>query len=191
VAARSNATSIIELLLDKGANMDIIDNQGNTALSTATMCHNKEAVESLLKHGANRNIKSPEGKTPCELALSCGHVDLVELFNSARLDDESGESRGENFSTPEYAETRRVREQIIVKLKAGGKYQTNSSEGHAELTYENDSYVYRYVEHLSDYSYETVYKNDDDVLKYLFNHLKYFDAKSDLAIYEKVYKNIN
>jgi ankyrin repeat protein len=194
IAARSNATSIIELLLQKGANMDIIDKQGNTALSTATMCHNKEAVETLLKHGADRNIQSPDGKTARELALSCGHIDLVELFNSAKLttDDgnQSSSSASDNFAGPEYAEIRRVREGIIQKLKAGGKYQMNSSEGHGELIYENESYIYRYVEHMSDYSYETMYKNDEDVLKYMFNHFKYFDTKSDLAIYEKVSSNI-
>ena len=53
----------MELLLDKGANIDDKDNNGSTALTKAAFQGHKEIVELLLDKGANINEKDNYGST--------------------------------------------------------------------------------------------------------------------------------
>ncbi|KAL3890223.1 hypothetical protein ACJMK2_002514 [Sinanodonta woodiana] len=71
VSARRCKIEIVEYLLHKGANMEVIGNNGYTALCMALANQNVDVIETLVKHGANvnhlTNIKmSPAHVICCE-----------------------------------------------------------------------------------------------------------------------------
>jgi ankyrin repeat protein len=56
-AAKNNNLKKVKKLIKAGANLDIQDNYGNTALMWASCLDNLEIVKKLIKVGANWNLK--------------------------------------------------------------------------------------------------------------------------------------
>ncbi|CAG8546937.1 10860_t:CDS:1 [Paraglomus occultum] len=73
-AAEENEAEIIQKLVESGADVDSIDEQGNTALHYSVMKGNLEATKKLLELGIEANVKNEDGETPLHIA--------------AKLDDE-------------------------------------------------------------------------------------------------------
>ena len=66
------------LLLERGANVNIPDNDGATALSR---CDSLELANLLIEHGANVNTADKRGMTPLHLAAADeSRIDLAELM---------------------------------------------------------------------------------------------------------------
>ena len=87
--------SILNLLLEKGANPDIcIDSICNTPLMRASMMGDVEICTILLKYGANVDARNSEGVTPLMLAAMNGQrfvlSVLIEKGASANISDEYG-----------------------------------------------------------------------------------------------------
>lgn len=59
---------IAELLLSKGADVNVRDGSANTPLHIAVNKGDKDLVQLLINKGAKRNLKNDEGKTPADLA---------------------------------------------------------------------------------------------------------------------------
>jgi len=99
-----------EYLLDHGADMDSIDNHGNTALMWATKKGHLQVISSLVSYGANINQQNFSGETPLFLAIAFqNREDIVEylLDNGANIN--SSNLRGETalhyavaLNKPEY-----------------------------------------------------------------------------------------
>lgn len=67
-AAEQNLVETVELLLQHGANPDVCNERGNSALHYATFNLSDEKVfASLLGHKANPNVRNHDGKTPLDL----------------------------------------------------------------------------------------------------------------------------
>jgi ankyrin repeat protein/catechol 2,3-dioxygenase-like lactoylglutathione lyase family enzyme len=62
----------INLLLDKGADVNEADPQGNTALHYAAQRGEDDVVRLLVSHGAKLNLPNKQGRTPLDLALATG-----------------------------------------------------------------------------------------------------------------------
>jgi hypothetical protein len=72
---------IVRLLLDYGADVDMVDDdRRNTALHGAACCGNIEVVKLLLDRGANVNIKNRDNMTPLVLAWASDHSEITELL---------------------------------------------------------------------------------------------------------------
>jgi ankyrin repeat protein len=67
----------VQLLLERGAEVDAIDNSGGTTLMSAAWFGALPSVELLLRAGADATIKDQEGRTARDLAEQRGHVAIT------------------------------------------------------------------------------------------------------------------
>ncbi|MBI5686673.1 MAG: ankyrin repeat domain-containing protein [Verrucomicrobia bacterium] len=71
---------IAELLLARGANINVQDHQGSTPLHVAIIHGTKDMVKLLLANKADVNLKDIYGHTPLHNAVRVGDKDVVELL---------------------------------------------------------------------------------------------------------------
>ncbi len=67
-AGAADVKETIELLIERGAHIDDVDDRGRTALMTAAVLGRTTAAETLMKAGADPSLKDKSGKTAAELA---------------------------------------------------------------------------------------------------------------------------
>ncbi|KAL8798444.1 MAG: hypothetical protein Q9182_006651 [Xanthomendoza sp. 2 TL-2023] len=70
-AAEANEVGCIHELLDRGVDVNLLDQDDRGALACATQSGNMEAMNALLERGANVNHPSRPGHTPLFVALAC------------------------------------------------------------------------------------------------------------------------
>ncbi|XP_069006024.1 CARD- and ANK-domain containing inflammasome adapter protein [Embiotoca jacksoni] len=80
VAAEHGHLSIIELLIRKGARLDLKDDAGRTALHRAAGRGHAEIVRALAKAGAHIHAQDLEGKTPIHLSAENEHLSCVKVL---------------------------------------------------------------------------------------------------------------
>ncbi|GAB4580641.1 MAG: hypothetical protein Fur0022_33830 [Anaerolineales bacterium] len=71
---------LLETLLHAGAEIDLQDHQGHTALMIAARWGNLEAAQMLVKAGADTRPKNQMGQTAAEIALDAGALSIVRLL---------------------------------------------------------------------------------------------------------------
>jgi ankyrin repeat protein len=82
MAVRYQNIPIVNLLLEKGSNINITDDQNSTAISVATSRGKYRMVEFLLSKGADPNIQDRYGKTPLHYV-----TETLDQSNSQEGDD--------------------------------------------------------------------------------------------------------
>lgn len=80
VAAEHGHLSIVELLICKGAKLDLQDNKGHTALHRAAGKGHTEIVRALIQAGAQIYSQDLEDKTAVHLAAQSEHLASVEVL---------------------------------------------------------------------------------------------------------------
>ena len=81
IATKSNAGDYtVKLLLDHGADVNVVDDTGRTPLHYAVMFTNLTVVEHLLDHGADVNKLDNNGKSPVSHALDGGNIGSLPLL---------------------------------------------------------------------------------------------------------------
>ena len=75
---------IVKTLLNEGADPNIQDNEGYSALMWAVHWGNKDAIELLVEHGADMSLKNDEGESALSIADSNGDKDMVEFLHQIR-----------------------------------------------------------------------------------------------------------
>src|SRR2546429_9268388 len=86
LAASEGRLNAIRYLLDQGADVNAIDNTGNTALIEATYYGHVPVIKELLVRGANINSLSAAG-TPLDIAVSRNNdavADLLKHYGAQR-----------------------------------------------------------------------------------------------------------
>ena len=66
--------------MGEGAEVDVQDHQGWTALMYATARGHEETVQALLAAGADLKAKNQEGETAHDLASKQGKTEIAELL---------------------------------------------------------------------------------------------------------------
>lgn len=72
-AAQAGNLGAVEALLDKHADVDLLDNFGRTALMFASANGETTVVSKLVERGANLGLKAENGWTALMFACACGH----------------------------------------------------------------------------------------------------------------------
>ncbi len=81
-AAELGFTGIVDLLLERGANIEATDDLGQRPLLSAASCGQTEIVRRLLDHGADINGDDWDDNTALSEAAIEGHLEVVELLLS-------------------------------------------------------------------------------------------------------------
>lgn len=91
-AARTGDARLAAQLLDEGANIDVVGEDGYTPLHEAVRANRKEAAALLVERGASLKAREKGGLTPFELAREYERQDVItamrhalSLRNAARL----------------------------------------------------------------------------------------------------------
>jgi len=77
-AAAGGNVEAVELLLDRGAQVDVPQGGGYTALHSAASNGNLALVRRLVERGADRSAISDDGRTPADIARERGHVAVAD-----------------------------------------------------------------------------------------------------------------
>ncbi|XP_036355681.1 ankyrin repeat, PH and SEC7 domain containing protein secG-like [Octopus sinensis] len=83
-ACEQGSTSLIAFLIESGANMDMSDEKGRTALHYAVKSRKIDAVASLVSRGANVNKQNSDGNTPLHWAVRKNYKDVVKVLLSSK-----------------------------------------------------------------------------------------------------------
>src|SRR5439155_10888098 len=85
-AAAYGHKAMVEILLDRKADVQATDNEGQTALHLAARNGFKNIVEVLLAHGADVNAKTKSGSTPLHEAAASGSQAVAEMLLTHNAD---------------------------------------------------------------------------------------------------------
>lgn len=83
-AVAANHLGLVQLLLKKGADVNLTQAQGVTPLHAAAHRGNLEIVTALVEAGANIHAQMKSGETAVSFAEKDGHQEVVEYLNSQR-----------------------------------------------------------------------------------------------------------
>ena len=116
-AARNGRTDLVNLLLDRGADINIITKDGFTALVHSLENKHRDTAHLLLRRGANPNLEEDNCSPALPIAAKYGLVDLVrEVLNlggSISALDNFGHTALSNAVVGNHAET------LTLLLKSG------------------------------------------------------------------------
>ena len=80
LASENGHTEVVNLLLSGGADQDMQDEKGASALMFASCEGHTEVVEQLLDKGAAMDMQAKEGQSALMYASSAGHTEVVQLL---------------------------------------------------------------------------------------------------------------
>ncbi|KAL2270538.1 hypothetical protein VTJ83DRAFT_2722 [Remersonia thermophila] len=89
VAAENGRESCLKMLIEKGANLEATDNQGQTPLHNAACRENETCLWMLIEAGANLEAQSRKHRTPLQLAARHGKEVSVRMLIDAGANTES------------------------------------------------------------------------------------------------------
>ncbi len=80
-AVTANYTMIAKMLLEAGADINVVQMSGATPLHSAAFNGNIELLIVLLEAGANVHAKMEDGKTPADKAFEKGFLDISKILS--------------------------------------------------------------------------------------------------------------
>jgi ankyrin repeat protein len=81
-AAQAGKTAEVVRLVENGANVQVRDREGKTALAIAAYYNSWEMAAALLKHGADPNARGYDGWTPLMRAAKNGNREVIRVLAS-------------------------------------------------------------------------------------------------------------
>lgn len=116
-AAGEGRADVVKLLINKGADVDLPNQEGFTPLCHAASANHLEVVRVLLEAKAKADTRAYFGRTALSTAVDLGHIDVVKLLIANKADVNIA---GEDGATPLAIALARGRSQIAGVLRQAG-----------------------------------------------------------------------
>ncbi|WP_157375203.1 ankyrin repeat domain-containing protein [Burkholderia ubonensis] len=84
LAARKGAVDDMKVLIESGADVNIVGDLGNTPLHQAAMMRQVESVKFLLKCGAKKQLKNEFDQTPLDVAEISKNAEIIRLLKTGK-----------------------------------------------------------------------------------------------------------
>ena len=81
-ACIKGSKNAVDLLLDLGANINAVDNEGNNCLHYAVEGNNINLLKKLLVRGADKTIRNKENQLPIDLAIRKNNHEIVDILSA-------------------------------------------------------------------------------------------------------------
>ena len=94
-AALHKQAKAVELLLQHGADPDLQNNYGGTAMTRAAQFGYTNIVQLLLDNGADHTLKNKQNETALDIAIDMGNEELVALLRARLASEREGENRAD------------------------------------------------------------------------------------------------
>jgi ankyrin repeat protein len=82
-ATKDLKLKIVKLLISSGANLNIINDDGHTAISSACYYYQTEILKELIKAKAEINVKNSKGQTALDIAKEMEDTEIINLLTEA------------------------------------------------------------------------------------------------------------
>ena len=100
IAARKGNRDITRLLLDAGADINLLaDDRGTSALIDSVMVKQYDLMMDLIKAGADLNVQSKDKQTALIVAVGADQINMVEALVKAGADPDISDSMGMSART--------------------------------------------------------------------------------------------
>lgn len=80
LAIQKKQNDVVKMMIEKGANINVKNLNGQTPLHVAILTNNIEIAKYLIEKGADLNIKDCKGQTPLYLAILKNNVEIAKLL---------------------------------------------------------------------------------------------------------------
>lgn len=120
VSGEKGELSIVRMLLERGAAVNVVDKEGWTPLALATERSAQEIVVALLSRGANVNVQVPRlgNETPLMMAIRNNDPAMMKAILTAKPDLFLTNSQGR--TALDYARSYQDDAMVAMLIKAGG-----------------------------------------------------------------------
>ena len=113
-------TEIVKILIDAGAEIDLVDNSGSTALHESAIMGELAIAKILIEAGAAIDKKNQYNATPLHAATTKGHIDVSEYLIKKGADVNARDFRGESVlhrvrNWNQYIPHRKKIEKLLIK----------------------------------------------------------------------------
>ena len=132
-AAKEGNTEEVELLLDRGANIEAKNRWGQTPLLIAADWGKTETVERLLNRGANIEAQDNDGWTPLMYAARSGNTETVALLIERGANIEAQDNDG--WTPLMYAARSGNTETVALLIERGANIEAQDNDGWTPLMY--------------------------------------------------------
>lgn len=116
---------VMRLLITAGADVNLVDESGESALSTACNEGNTEAAKLLVEAGADVNVANDEGHTSLMSAVMWSDAELVEILLKAGANLDAADDEG--YTALDWAKDARAAECVRILRAAGCKSHQKAS----------------------------------------------------------------
>ncbi|WP_349966882.1 ankyrin repeat domain-containing protein [Wolbachia endosymbiont of Armadillidium arcangelii] len=113
-AAKNNHFNIVETLLNRGANINVVDELKRTPLHLAAMEGHKDVVKILLNQGAGVNAVDRFKKTPLILAAYKGCTEVAKVLIEAGADVSIQDNQGNTFIKKTLVELEKLYRKVFL-----------------------------------------------------------------------------
>ncbi|KAL9098799.1 MAG: hypothetical protein Q9163_005607 [Psora crenata] len=133
----------VDLLLSKGADVNMKTNNGQTALHLTTSKSNLSIARKLLAHGASARVKDKQGQLPLHRAAAIGSVPLIELMLENRTPLNATDVSG--LSALHHAISEGHGDAALALLRAGAESDKRDSDGYLAIDLAPDKKIRKYI----------------------------------------------